>query len=98
MESKRGTRVDLVDLANRVGTLEVEADNEKETPNLPKGLLEINAGDQIDYLCDYRLGETIYQFFNSACVGGWQFTAFFFSCLDHHFCDHFITETHLIQS
>ncbi len=28
-------------------------DNEKETPNLPKGLLEINAGDQIDYLCDY---------------------------------------------
>ncbi|MCD4714140.1 MAG: peptidase C11 [Clostridiales bacterium] len=28
-------------------------DNEKETPNLPKGLLEINAGDKIDYLCDY---------------------------------------------
>lgn len=28
-------------------------DSEKETPNLPKGLLDINAGDQIDYLCDY---------------------------------------------
>lgn len=28
-------------------------DQRTETPNLPKGLLEIKEGDRIDYLCDY---------------------------------------------
>jgi hypothetical protein len=28
-------------------------DEDEETPNLPKGLIDINEGDRIDYLCDY---------------------------------------------
>ncbi len=51
-------------------------DSTQETPNLPKGLIEIMPGDKIDYLCDYysyngNFNDTYYLGESYVATGDW---------------------------
>ena len=51
-------------------------DIETETPNLPKGLIEIEEGDKIDFLCDYysyegKFDDTYYMGETYVATGEW---------------------------